>query len=151
MQKIGDSAFNSIKSVTDFTNFSLSVLNYLNLRDYGHFYQIADSSTAPFETYLLSYFILSKVNFDISKLPNVPYNFPSDTALDGTPYNDFDYMLTGDRLCWGSTSQEIVNSLFISVPNPSQRKLPTLGRLDRYFIVLAVHSVSRVQLKQLLR
>jgi hypothetical protein len=151
MHKIGDSAFNSIKSATDFTNFSLSALNYLNLRDYGHFYHIADSPTAPSETYLLSYFILSYVNFDISKLRNVAYNFPSDTAYDGTAYNDNDYMLTGDRLCWGSTSQDIVHFLFISVPNPSQRKLPTLGRLDRYFIVLAVYSASRVQLKQLLR
>ena len=104
MNKIGDSAFNSIKSVTEFNAFSLSALNYLNMRDYGHFYSLANSATAPFETYLLSYFILSNVKFDTTKLPAAPYNFPRDLLA-----NPETYLATGDRLCWGAASEGIVH------------------------------------------
>ena len=128
MSKIGDSAFNSIKTVTEFNSFSLSALNYLNMRDYGHFYSLANSATAPFETYLLSYFILSKVNFDTTILPSAPYNFPADGFATAQTY-----LATGDRLCWGAASEGIVHISHYFSFKPISEKAIHSGLLGSVF------------------
>lgn len=96
MSKVDDSSFSLIKSVTDFTSTPMSAFNFLNKRDYGHFYHLADSAFAPTETSLLSYFVLSNSTISLTNLPSSAYNFLPSSI------NSNAYTLTGDKLCWGS-------------------------------------------------
>lgn len=85
------------------SGFPLSALNFLNKRDFGHFYHIADSTSPTSETYLLGYFVLSNAKINIAGLPQVAYNFPRDGFVKTDTY-----ATTGDKLCWGSSSDGLV-------------------------------------------
>lgn len=45
LNKVDDGAFANIKSATGINSAPLSSLNFLNKRDFGHFYHIADSTS----------------------------------------------------------------------------------------------------------
>ena len=45
------------------TGLTLSSFNFLNQLDYGHFYQFADSKTAPTKTYLVAKWIFYTPSF----------------------------------------------------------------------------------------
>jgi hypothetical protein len=112
--------------ITTSTGIPLSAFNFLNSRDYGNFYHVADSSTTV--TYLLSYFILSNINLPLTSLPPV-------SAFPSSPVN---YQATGDKLCYGSVSQGVVIFMSNKVPNPSQVKLPLMDCMVRHFNLLDV-------------
>ena len=76
---------------------AMSILNLFNKRDYGHFYHIANSASAPTETYLLSYFILSNAKISFAGLALQSYDFPATSFVNADTYTS-----TGDKLCWGS-------------------------------------------------
>lgn len=102
LDKVGDSAFATIKSASDLENIPLplSSLNLFNRRELGHFFHLANNANNPTITYLLSYFILSNSKINITNLPSEMYNFPDNT----TSFNltDDTYASTGDKICWGS-------------------------------------------------
>jgi len=102
MTRIGDSAFSTIKSATSFvsTPLPLSALNYLNRREFGHFFHIANSAQDPTITYLLAYFILANSQIDLTTLPTSTYNFPVTNSSFSLTADT--YATTGDKLCWGS-------------------------------------------------
>ena len=70
LTKISDPAFATIQSATNSLTQSipLSAFNFLNKRDFGHFYHIADNVDKPTVSYLLGYFILSNINIPVSSL-----------------------------------------------------------------------------------
>lgn len=101
MTKIGDSAFTTIKAANNLvTPLALSSLNFLNRREFGHFFHLANNAENPTITYLLSYFILSKSQININNLPTDTYNFPVSNA--SFSVTDDTYISTGDKICWGS-------------------------------------------------
>ena len=101
MTKIGDSAFTTIKAADNLvTPLALSSLNFLNRREYGHFFHLANNAENPTITYLLSYFILANSQIVINNLPTETFNFPVSSA-NFNPSDDT-YQSTGDKICWGS-------------------------------------------------
>lgn len=101
LNKIGDSAFTTIKSANNLvTPLALSSLNFLNRREFGHFFHLANNAENPTITYLLSYFILSNSQIVLNDLPSDTYNFPVTNA--SFSLTDDTYASTGDKICWGS-------------------------------------------------
>jgi len=101
LTKIGDSAFTTIKEANNLvTPLALSSLNFLNRREFGHFFHLANNAENPTITYLLSYFILSNSQININNLPIDTYNFPVSNA--SFSVTDDTYKSTGDKICWGS-------------------------------------------------
>lgn len=101
LSKTTDSALSFLKSMTKEANNStgipLSSFNYLNRREYGLFYHVADPSTSV--TYLLNYFILSNLKVNVTSFPTMTSSFPP---------AGIDYRATGDFLGFGSDSEGIV-------------------------------------------
>lgn len=77
----------------------------MNKIDYGHFYSFSNSKTNPTETYLVSHFTYVIKDLDITKL---------DAYTDKDNVGTFAPLAvgTGDKLCYGSFSQGIVNIIF---------------------------------------
>lgn len=96
-----DSNLQSLSTLTTTSiasNFPLSAFNFLNLRDYGTFYHL---TTADKMTTIL-------INTRIFYIPSAPSTFSNsiDSAFQGLTLGDT--TLTGDKLCWGSTTTDVV-------------------------------------------
>lgn len=101
LKQIGDSAFSTIKAANNLvTPLALSSLNFLNRREFGHFFHLANNAKNPTITYLLSYFILSNSQIVLNGLPSESFNFPVTNA--SFNLTDDIYASTGDKICWGS-------------------------------------------------
>lgn len=80
------------------TGIPLSAFNFLNQMEYSMFYSVVDPTIGT--TYLLSYFVPSNLDVNVSSFPLLSFPFVSAGA---------DYASTADKLCWGSTSQGVVH------------------------------------------
>ena len=101
LAKSTDPALSTLSSttneLTNSTGIPLSAFNFLNGRDYGKFYHVADPSNGV--TYLLSYFVLANLDIPVTSLSNLSVPFPASTV---------DFSRTGDKLCFGSVSEGLV-------------------------------------------
>jgi hypothetical protein len=131
LAKSTDPALSTLSSttneLTNSTGIPLSAFNFLNERDYGKFYHVADPSNNV--TYLLSYFVLANIGIPVTSLSNLSVPFPASTV---------DYSVTGDKLCFGSVSVGLVIVYFYQVSNPFEVKLPAVDRLVRNLLFLDV-------------
>lgn len=92
---IADS-FTSFKNIEDVqVNVALSAFNFLNLRDFGHFYHVANSKMTS--TVLISAWTYS-----------MPKDFSAQVVPTAVGNMDLDYAETGDKLCYGSLEVELL-------------------------------------------